>query len=227
MVVGASRGLGLALVRLALPQARQVTTTVRTRSAQMDALVRHEANNLRVLEADVCSEASLEAASKQLDGAPPLDVLIYNAAIHLEHDCRDIETAVTEDMLATLDVNAVGAARSVKHFRRHLRPGGLLALISSEAGSIGDAGRQSEYGYCMSKAALNMLAKLLSTRELRRDSGVRVLAIHPGWVRTDMGGKNADLSPEESATDLLRTLNARLQGDGPLYVDRFGKALNF
>src|SRR5690606_120256 len=126
-----------------------------------------------------------------------------------------------------LDVNAVGAARAAKQFRAALRPGAVLAMISSEAGSIADAGRTSEYGYCMSKAALNMLTKLLHNREATSKNGVQVLAIHPGWVRTDMGGKNADLTPEAAAAGVVSVLEQRLEHPGPLFIDRFGEPLSW
>jgi NAD(P)-dependent dehydrogenase (short-subunit alcohol dehydrogenase family) len=77
----------------------------------------------------------------------------------------------------------------------------------------------------MSKAALNMLARLLGNRERQRGTGVRVLALHPGWIRTDMGGPNAHLSPEEAARDVYDLLEVRSREDGPPFVDRLGEAL--
>jgi NAD(P)-dependent dehydrogenase (short-subunit alcohol dehydrogenase family) len=151
--------------------------------------------------------------------------LVYNAAIHLEHERLDIEQSSPDAMLETLDVNAVGAARTVKHFRRFLSNDGLLLFISSEAGSIGNAKRASEYGYCMSKAALNMFAKLLANREQKLGTGVQVVAVHPGWMRTDMGGASADISAEEAAQTLLATLAARPRSGAPMFIDRQGQAL--
>ena len=224
-IVGASRGLGLALARLALARGNRVTGLVRRSEGEIEDLARAEPDRFRVLIGDVRSEAELERAARELAKGQTVDVLIYNAAIHLEHDKPDILDIDSSALLETLDVNAVGAARATKYFRRLLAPNGLLVFISSEAGSIQDAPRTSEYGYCMSKAALNMLAKLLANREHALGSGIQVLSLHPGWMRTDMGGPKATLSPEESAEAILNTLVAREASEGPLFVDRFGKGM--
>ena len=117
--------------------------------------------------------------------------------------------------------------RTVKHLGRFVAPGGLLVLISSEAGSIGKNWRPSEYGYCMSKAALNMFSQLLSVRENQRESGIQVIVLHPGWMRTDMGGPNADISADEAAAQIVKTLSARHGQLGPPFIDRFGKAMGW
>jgi len=242
LVIGAGRGLGYALAEAALSPAGaasqhpegwdfaaasngvRVTAIAHERSPLLDRLAAQHAGRLNAQYADVRSDSELERLDIPSDTL--FDVVIYNAAVHLEHDARDIEEASSRDVLETLNVNAVGAVRAAKRFRRHLAPGGLLVLVSSEAGSIADAWRSSEYGYCMSKAALNMLARLLGIREKKLDSKIQVIALHPGWMRTRMGGRAADISAEEAARDILATLEARLRGAaGPPFVDRLGKAL--
>lgn len=229
LVIGASRGLGLALVKTALEAGVEVTALSRSPAPRLVRL-KETSPRLSVGQADVRSEAELERFAGRLDPGTVFDVLIYNAAVHLEQDRRDIAEARPDDILETLDVNAVGAARAVKHLRPFVANNGLIALISSEAGSISDAPRGSEYGYCMSKAALNMLTKLLINREAQTRGGrgsAQVFALHPGWVRTDMGGANADISPEESARDILSTLDARLSKPGPPFVDRFNQPMRW
>jgi len=223
LVIGASRGVGEAIVRLALARGTQVTALVRSREAR--TLLDPSAGRLTTLTADVRSESELEQAAKRVVSS--FDAIVYNAAVHLEHDRRDIESCDPEAALSMLDVNAAGAVRAVKWFRRCLRPNGALCFISSEAGSISAAMRTTEYGYCMSKAALNMLTKLLANREAALGTGVRVFALHPGWVRTDMGGQNADLSPDESATAVLDTLERSLDQPGATFVDRFGTPMEW
>lgn len=225
LIVGASRGLGLALARTACAAGDRVTAIAQRAEAKHPALEAELGGRLKYLHADATSEPEVRAAASALAADTRFDVLVYNAAIHLEHERLDIEESTPEDMLQTLDVNAVGAARTVKHFRRFLSNTGLMLFISSEAGSIGNASRPSEYGYCMSKAALNMLAKLLSNREQKLGSGVQVMAIHPGWMRTDMGGAHAHISAEEAAESILQTLAARPASGAPLFVDRSGQAL--
>ncbi|HWA72723.1 MAG TPA: SDR family NAD(P)-dependent oxidoreductase [Polyangiaceae bacterium] len=225
LIVGASRGLGLSLARTLCAAGDRVSAIAQRAEAKHAALEAEYGGRLRYLHADVRSERELRAAAESLDTSTRFDVLVYNAAIHLEHERPDIVEAAMDDLLETLDVNAVGAARSVKHFRRFLSDSGLLLFVSSEAGSIGNAGRPSEYGYCMSKAALNMLAKLLSNREQKLGSGVQIVAMHPGWMRTDMGGAQAHLSAEEAAESIVKTLAERPARGAPMFVDRNGQAL--
>lgn len=224
LIVGASRGLGLALVRFALSQSCRVTAIARGAASPLRAAGGPGDGKLAVALADVRSDDELRRAAAELSGSR-FDAIVYNAAIHPERGETDIEQSSSDEVLATLDVNAVGAARVARHFRPLLAPGGLLAFISSEAGSITDCGRTTEYGYCMSKAALNMLARLLENRERQRGTGVRVVSVHPGWIRTDMGGPNAHLSPEEAARDLWKLLETRAVESGPPFVDRLGEAL--
>jgi NAD(P)-dependent dehydrogenase (short-subunit alcohol dehydrogenase family) len=225
LIVGASRGLGLALARASCAAGDRVTAVAQRAEAKHPALEAEFDGRLKYLQADASSEPEVQAAAEALAPDTRFDVLVYNAAIHLEHERQDIEESTPDDMLRTLDVNAVGAARTVKHFRRFLANDGLMLFISSEAGSIGNAGRPSEYGYCMSKAALNMLAKLLSNRELKLGTRVQIVAIHPGWMRTDMGGAKAHISAEEAAESILKTLAARSASGAPLFIDRTGQAL--
>ncbi len=247
IVVGAGRGLGLALVANLLKDGHHVVALHKQRSAGLDGLAKDSGDRLLLLQADVTQETTMREAAERLravtsnalpgsatapvsaasDSAPAagFDQIIYNAAVHLEHGGPDVLASTIDDVSRTLDVNSVGAVRTVKHLRPLLRDGGQLVLISSEAGSIGQCWRESEYGYCMSKAALNMFARLLEVRELNRKSGVDVRAVHPGWLRTDMGGPNAHDSAEDAARELLETL-ARPRTTS-LYTDRHGEPLPY
>jgi NAD(P)-dependent dehydrogenase (short-subunit alcohol dehydrogenase family) len=222
LIAGASRGLGLELTRVALSESARVTAIARRAVPALEALRERHGAALTLALADVRSDAELRAAAEAL-GDARFGAIVYNAAIH--RGGADIAEASAEDMLATIDVNAVGATRVVKYFRPRLLDSGLLAFISSEAGSIGSSGRGSEYGYCMSKAALNMFARLMGNREKQRGSGVRVVALHPGWIRTDMGGPRAHLAPEEAARDVWRLLQKRASEEGSPFVDRLNEPL--
>lgn len=225
LIVGASRGLGLSLVKTLLERRLQVLALHRTASAELAALAARAPELLETAQLDVRHSKDFERVASSLDEARRFDLFIYNAAVHLEQDRIDIERANPDDVLETLDVNAVGAVRALKHLGRFVTRGGTVALMSSEAGSLADNWRGSEYGYCMSKAALNMFACLAGVREQKLGSGTQVLAMHPGWLRTDMGGPNADISAEEAARDIVETLFAREGATGPPFVDRFGKAM--
>jgi len=123
----------------------------------------------------------------------------------------------------SMDVNAYGPLRVTQQFLPLLKKGQMkrLVFISSEAGSIGDCPRKTEFGYTMSKAALNMEVKLLNNYLHPR--GFQVFAIHPGWIRTDMGGPRADISAEESAEAVYQLAVAERGKDSPIFIERDGR----
>ena len=229
-IAGASRGLGLALAEGYLAEGCRVFAGVR--SVQADGLRKLAGKYPRMLfpvRMDAAQTQQVREAARQVkETASQLDVVIYNAGVHFkENDCV-LEDADMERCLETYNVNALGALRVAQAFAPLLTGGGrkVLANISSEAGSIADCARDKWFDYCMSKAALNMESKLLQNDLGKR--GVKVLAIHPGWMRTDMGGMEADISPEESAAGIMKVIEKYGNADSPvLYVDYTGKPMNY
>ena len=214
------------MMRILLEQQTRVVGIVRELSEDLVGVGARYGERCRFAAADVRSEPALARVAAELPKDTAFDALIYNAAVHFEQDRRDLLDCRIDDALQTLDVNCLGALRSIKHLRPFVVPRGLIVLVSSEAGSIAENWRPSEFGYCMSKAALNMLSQLLRVREEQAQSGIRVVALHPGWFRSDMGGPNAESGVAESALDIVRTLRERHGADdGPPFVDRFGKAM--
>lgn len=126
-------------------------------------------------------------------------MLINNAAVNPRADDAPIGELDFEAIALAYDINAIGPLRVVQGFLPLLERGGrkLIINVSSEAGSLQHAWRERGYGYCMSKAALNMQTRIMD-RALK-SKGFNTIAIHPGWMRTDMGGPNATLDPAESA----------------------------
>lgn len=129
-----------------------------------------------------------------------------------------------DECLEVYDVNAVGPLRVVKEFLGLIRLGTnpKIINISSESGSISTCGREKEFDYCMSKAALNMGTKLLSN--YLKKGHVTVLAVHPGWMRTDKGGANADLDPYETACRLVDLFDTLQEKNTPIFIDNRGEA---
>ena len=97
---------------------------------------------------------------------------------------------------------------------------GKIINISSESGSISTCQREKEFDYCMSKAALNMGTKLLANY-LKKDN-ILVVSVHPGWMRTDMGGQNAHLDPYETACKLVDLLENINDVNSPNFIDNEG-----
>jgi NAD(P)-dependent dehydrogenase (short-subunit alcohol dehydrogenase family) len=130
-----------------------------------------------------------------------------------------------QQLQQTMEVNAFGPLRVVQQFLSLLEHGEqkLIFNISSEAGSIADCRRESQFAYCMSKAALNMQSRIL--HNYLKPRGFRVLAVHPGWMRTNMGGPAASISPNESAAGILQLARREWNADDPIYMDYEGQPL--
>ena len=201
LIAGASRGLGKCFVKKYLADGWRVLAGVR-REGSLRELAEQYPDSLHELVMDVTDTQSVQEAARRAQNlTDEIALVINNAGIHSPSSFEVLEKTDLDDCAAVYEVNAVGPLRVAKAFLPLIRrDGGLIVNISSESGSIGDAGREKEFDYCMSKAALNMATKLLDNYLNVR--GIRVIAVHPGWMRTDMGGQNADLDPCETAVRL-------------------------
>jgi NAD(P)-dependent dehydrogenase (short-subunit alcohol dehydrogenase family) len=226
LITGAARGLGLCFVRRYLETGARVFAGVRELSAPgMLQLQQEYGDSIIPVVLEVTDTSSVSQAVQVLEGyTDHLDILINNAAIHNDTSFELLEKADIDDCLRVYDVNSLGPLRVVKAMLPLLRmtTGAKVINISTESGSISTCGREKEFDYCMSKAALNMATKLLSNY-LEKD-GVTVLAVHPGWMRTDMGGRNADLDPYETACQLVKIFDGINVSDNPIFIDNKGNA---
>lgn len=196
LVTGAGRGIGLELTRQLAQRGEHVVAVCRKPSAELSALgVQVEPG------VDVTDAAALMALQKRLGGAQ-LHTLICNAGILRSESLEALDFVSIEQQLR---VNALGPLRTVSALLPNLARGSKLALITSRMGSIADNGSGGYYGYRMSKAALN--AAGMSLAHDLRSRGVAVITLHPGYVRTDMTGKQGQLEPAESARMLLSRID--------------------
>lgn len=234
LITGANRGLGLALCKICLESAHRVFALYRSKGETLEKLANaypfSETAGLIPIQCDVTDEAQLRAAFNRIQAiSPSLDILINNAAVHLEQNKPDLDELDFSVYLPTFEVNSVAPLMTAVSFLPLLRGGTKKCIIniSSEAGSIGSCWRDREYAYCMSKAALNMGMRILQNR--LKDEQFRIRLIHPGWVRTDMGGSSADLSPDESAqavfNQIMSAINSPVKDEEPLYIDWQGNPL--
>lgn len=213
VVTGANRGIGLELARQLKGKGHTVIGTAREPGAAAELKGFAE----RVLALDIADERSVESFAREL-GDTPVDVLINNAGIGPNED--GIESLDLDAMERAFAVNSVGALRVTRGVLKNLRAAKTRTIVSvtSTMGSIeltGGSMGGGSYAYRASKAALNMLMRTLAG-ELRED-GFTCFVICPGWVRTRMGGENAPLSVEESASGILRVV----EGAGPAESGRF------
>jgi NAD(P)-dependent dehydrogenase (short-subunit alcohol dehydrogenase family) len=175
------------------------------------------------------AESIAASAAAVAARAGSLDILVNNAAICPHGTLRDIEELDFFDghLESQMAVNAFGPLRVTQAFLPLLEKGRRKRLvnITSEAGSIADNGRTGWFGYCMSKAALNMQTNILQTALAPR--GFKVLAIHPGWLKTDMGGPGAQVAAGDSARAVADLALRDWPADAPVYMDSDGNALRW
>lgn len=205
LVTGANRGIGLELARRLAADGHRVLATCRDpeRADELRGLAGSADVEVLTLEVtDPDSVASLVAAV----GDRPLDVLVNNAGVKGGDHQSAADGVDLDDWAHVLAVNALAPVRLTLALRGHLaraeRP--RVVTISSQMGSLDNGGR-GWIAYRSSKAAVNMAMRNLAV-ELA-DDGIVVVPVHPGWVRTDMGGPAASLSPEESAAGLARLID--------------------
>jgi NAD(P)-dependent dehydrogenase (short-subunit alcohol dehydrogenase family) len=196
LLIGASRGIGLELTRQYRADGWRVIATARN----ADGLARLKALGCETLHLDVADPASNSGLAWQLDGEK-LDMAIYVAGVMDRASAPHAPTREAFD--AVMHANVMGAMQVIPQILPMLQEAhGTLACISSVMGSLQATSQGNAVLYRVSKAALNMVVRCVQAQE--RD--VTVLALHPGWVQTDMGGAQAPLTPEQSATSLRQTL---------------------
>ncbi|PWJ19240.1 SDR family NAD(P)-dependent oxidoreductase [Jannaschia seohaensis] len=179
LVTGGSRGIGAALVAEGRARGHDVTGTARDGAMGLDVT-------------DAAAQARLAAATG------PLDLLVCNAGIYVDREA-DIRTITPEQLADSFAVNVTGVVLTVQAQLPNLSRGGRIAVISSQMGSSEKRGAAG-LAYRASKAAAINLA--LNLAEALRPEGIAVGVYHPGWVRTDMGGGSAAISPEDAARGL-------------------------
>lgn len=216
LITGSNRGLGLSLVKEFLEQDFTVYSLSRSVDDSLRELRSQFSGELICYVADVTDEGDLKEIAQDFSGHEnTIDILINNAAVHLEQPPPDVGELNFKNILETFRVNSVAPLAVIQHFLPFIQ--NLIVNISSEAGSIENCWRDREYGYCMSKAALNMASKILHNR--LKGENVKVLAVHPQWFRSDMGGTDAPITPDEAAAYVRKTVLKDWSLEDPIYVD--------
>ncbi|MEG5265288.1 SDR family oxidoreductase [Pseudomonas sp. JDS28PS106] len=219
LIIGASRGLGLGLVQRLTEQGWKVTATVRD-PHKADAL--KALPNVHIETLDIDEIASLEVLMQKLKGEV-FDVLFVNAgALGPRHQSAAQATAAELGQLFL--TNAVAPVRLAERLIGQIRPGtGVLAFMSSVLGSIACPEGAELALYKASKAALNSMTNTFFTQ--LGEPRPTVLSLHPGWVKTDMGGENAHIDVLTSTTGLVEQLNAYAGEGGLHFINYKGERL--
>jgi NAD(P)-dependent dehydrogenase (short-subunit alcohol dehydrogenase family) len=218
LITGANRGIGLALVKAYAGQRDRVIACIRATSDRdaLDAAVAASPKWIEVIEMDASDPLEIARTRRRLE-AEPIDILINNAGIGGPKQA--LGKLDFDGWLETLWVNVLGPARVSEAFLEHVAKSDrrIIVSITSGMGSIADSSG-GYYAYRSSKAALNMTMHNFALD--LRSRGVIVVAINPGWVRTDMGGAGAPLSPEASVEAMRGIFDA-------LTLEDSGKFLNY
>ncbi|MCJ2062193.1 SDR family NAD(P)-dependent oxidoreductase [Methylobacterium sp. J-088] len=218
LIVGASRGLGLGLVARFLERGWDVTATVRKPSAALSDLAGRGALAIAT-GIDIDDDDAVRGFANACADRPAFDIVFVVAGVATQAGIpagqipRDVAAAVFQ-------TNALSPIRFAEAFNKRVAEDGLIVLMTSKLGSV-SLNRGGGWGsYRASKAALNTLARSFAGQH----SGVRwgVLLMHPGWVRTDLGGRRATLDVDTSARGMVAVVEAQLGQRGCTFIDHTG-----
>jgi NAD(P)-dependent dehydrogenase (short-subunit alcohol dehydrogenase family) len=220
LIVGASRGLGLALAEEYCGRDWRVIATSRGPSPGLDKLLARFPASLEIEKADIVDVGSVRALRERLNGRK-LDTLFVNAGICNAPESTPIQVS-DQDFLDMMLTNALSPVRVVELFHDAVAEDGVIALMSSELGSVTNSTGFWEL-YSSSKAALNMLMKAFSARHPNDPRALLLVA--PGWVRTDMGTQDAILEISDSIPLVVDTVSRNGGIPGLRFTDRHGDIL--
>jgi NAD(P)-dependent dehydrogenase (short-subunit alcohol dehydrogenase family) len=220
LLAGASRGLGLGLARAYLEQGWQVIATARDPAAPgLSALAGAHPGRLRVEKLDITLADDTRALASALAGTT-LDVIFVVAGMHIEQD-TPIADVPPEAAAVEFMTNAIGPVALGDRLAGLAAPGATFVFMTSILGSIASNAGGTVDLYRATKAALNMLGSCFALRHRENP----VVLLHPGWVRTEMGGQAAPLDIETSVRGMVSVVADRRGKPGLVYLDYLGKTL--
>ena len=227
LITGANRGIGLALTAELLKPGHHILATARhpAKAADLAALRAAHNTSLDILELDVTSDKSAAAAAASVTTG--LDLLVNNAAVFPEDGDESIFDMKLEYFREAFETNVIGVVRVTRAFFPLVKKGTnpRIVNISSGAASVTAKHDHGYYAYAPSKAALNMVTRAMAD-EFRRH-GICVVAMTPGWVKTEMGGPNAPLEPADSARAIARTITTLTIDKTSLFLERTGAEVKY
>ncbi len=204
IVIGASRGIGLGFVKHLAERGYHVIATERSRGEGLHAAADASDGAITIAHCDVTDNASVRSLNADVaDGG--LDLLIVNAGIYGDRP-QSLDSLTRENVANIVHINATAPIQAALALLPLVKKGGTIGMLTSQMGSIDDSSGGSNL-YRVSKTAQNILARSLF-EEHARDRGVGVLSLHPGWVRTDMGGPNALIDVDTSVSGMLDLLES-------------------
>ena len=219
LITGASRGIGLEMVRYGIESNWRVFAGCRhpQQADSLLSLAQLANGRVSVHVVDMNELATIQALAYELRGES-IDVLVNNAGIYGSDNNRFGRVDV-QSWLETFQINSIAPLKMAEALIEQLKSGQArtIACISSKMGSMADNGSGNSYIYRSSKAALNAVVKSLSI-DLKPHQ-IKCVALHPGWVKTDMGGSGAEITPRESVSALFRIIVSLTAEDSGRFID--------
>jgi NAD(P)-dependent dehydrogenase (short-subunit alcohol dehydrogenase family) len=215
VITGANRGIGLEFAKQCTARGDRVIGTARKPGEAAEL----KATGARVVELDVADPASIAALLGRI-GAEPIDILINNAGVSSKSPT--LEACTMEELTRVLTINSIAPVLVSRALIAGVRSGTrrMIVNITSVLGSIA-RNEGGSYGYRASKAALNMLTSCMA-KELK---DLTCIAMHPGWVKTDMGGENAPLPAKVSVASMLGVIDRATLKDSGTFLNYDGTPL--
>jgi len=203
LITGTNKGLGLEFVKQFAIEGYQVIACTR-KINKKDELhqLQEKFKTISICKLDIANFSSIDQFAKLFK--KPIDILINNAGVYPDSSVDHVDYKA---WLNAFKINTLAAFKMTKAFLPHLKKGQLkkIASLTSKMGSIDDNSGGGEYIYRSSKTALNMVMKSLSIDLKPYD--LSVITLHPGWVRTDMGGPNGLIDVDESVAGMKRQID--------------------
>ena len=224
LITGANRGLGLGFVKNYLGKDVNVVSTTRDIKGSTELLALKEIfrDKLEIFELDLIKESAGDTIAN-LIGDRPIDILINNAGVGSTN--QHFEAVSPKPWLEVLKVNLIAPLMITQSIINNVKKGSdkKIYFLSSQLGSIGDNASGGMYIYRSSKTGLNQVVKSLSVD--LKPQGITVVSLHPGWVKTDMGGPNAPVSIDESIKGMMQVIYATDIRDTGRFLNYDGKEL--
>ena len=222
LIIGASRGLGLAIAANYLRRGARVVATERAGShSKLHDLLALSEGRLEIEVVDVTAPEQVAALRARLHGRS-FDLVFVNAGVKND-DRETIADVSTDEFTRVMVTNALSPLRVIEAFEDLVRPDGTIGVMTSGQGSVSNNTNGGYEVYRASKAALNTLMRSFAARHA--GDGRTLLLMAPGWVKTDMGGAGATFTIDESIPNLVNTIDAQHGKPGLQYLDYLGRTV--
>lgn len=218
LITGSNKGIGLEMVKIYLDQGYPVIACCRNPAGAAELTALAASNSKLSVEAVDVGDPSSVVALKQRLGDAPIDILLNNAGTAgPAPEMQSTQDIDFDGYLDTFKVNTMAPLHMLQQFRANLKAGTnpKAVTITSQMGAISFEFINMMYAYCASKAAVNKIMRMIGD-DMKQD-GIAVQLVHPGWVKTDMGGPTADLEPIESAQGIVETIGKMTLDDSTAF----------